>query len=92
MKAELKLVHRGTALSGTFVPYAEDGKTAQPSLPLTDGRVTGSTVTFRVKQSADTSLRFTLGLTDGHLRGDAVPSKDVAGGGKLTIKVYATRR
>ena len=92
MKAELKLVQRGGDLSGTFVPYAGDGKTAQPALPLTDGRVKGNTVTFRVKQSADTSLTFTLALVDGHLRGDAVPNKDVNGGGKLTIKVDATRR
>ena len=92
MKAELKLVQRDAALTGTFVPYAADGKTAQPSLPLTDGRVNGSTVTFRVKQSPDTSLTFTLVLADGHLRGDAVPSKDIPGGGKLTITVDATRK
>ena len=92
MKAELKLVQRGADLGGTFVPYAADGKTPQPSLALTGGRVTGANVTFRVQQSADTSLTFTLVLAEGHLRGDAVPSKDVNGGGKLTIKVDATRR
>ena len=92
MKAEFHLVQSGTALSGTFVPYADDGKTPQPSLPLSDGLVIGTKVTFSVKQGADTSLTFTLVLADGHLRGDAVPSKDVTGGGKLTIKVDATRR
>ena len=92
MKATLQLAQKGTALSGTFVPCAEDGKTAQPAIPITDGRVSGSKVTFRVKQDAETSLAFALVLADDRLRGDATPSKDVNGGGKLTIKVDARRR
>jgi hypothetical protein len=36
-------------------------------------------------------LKFALVLANGHLQGEATPNKDVAGG-KLTIKVDATRR
>jgi len=92
MKAALHLIQKGAGLTGTFVPYAEDWKTEQPSLPITNGRVKGSTVTFRVQQNAGTSLTFTLVLAEGRLRGDAAPNREIDGGGKLTIKVDATRR
>lgn len=92
MKAVFSLEQKGTALTGTFVPYAEDGKTAQPALPIVEGRVAGNKITFRVKSDPDTSLAFALVLADGHLRGTGTPSKPVAGGGKLSITIDATRR
>lgn len=92
MKAVFQFVQKGAALDGAFIPYAEDGKTAQPSLAIADGRVSGNKVTFSVTRDAETSLRFALVLVDGHLRGDGTPSKDVNGGGKLTIRIDATRR
>lgn len=92
MKAVLQLAQKGAAVTGTFTPYAEDGKTAQPAMPLLNGRVTGTALAFSVKQDAETSLTFALVLADGHLRGTARPSKDVSGGGKLAITIEATRR
>ena len=91
MKAVLVLSAQDKRLTGTFTPYAEDGKTAQPSLPIVDGRVNGTKVAFSVKKD-DTSLAFALVLMDDQLRGQATPSKPVEGGGKLTITVTASRR
>lgn len=92
MKAVLELTQKGKSLTGTFTLYAEDRKTAQPSVPIVDGRVNGTKVSFRVKKDAQTSLDFALVFADGHLRGEATPTKEIRGGGKLTIKVDATRR
>jgi hypothetical protein len=92
MKAVFELTQKGKALTGTFTPYAEDGETAQPSMPLVGGRVNGAKVTFSVKKDADTSLKFALVLSDGHLRGDGTPSREVNGGGTLTITIDAVRR
>lgn len=91
MKAVLELAQKGKALTGTFTPYEADGKTAQPPLPIADGRTAGATLTFTVKNAAGSSLKFALVLANGRLQGEATPNKDVAGG-KLTIKVEATRR
>ena len=92
MKAVLTLTQKGSAVTGTFTPYEADGKTAQPSLPIANGRVSGAKVTFTVNNAAGSSLRFELVLTNGRLQGEATPNKEVGGGGKLTIKVDATRR
>ena len=92
MKAVLELAQKGKTLTGTFTPFAEDGKTKQPSMAIADGKVKGAKVTFCVKQNPETSLSFELTLVDRHLRGTATPSKDVGGGGKLTISVDATKR
>ena len=90
MKAVLVLVEKDRKLTGKFTPYASDGKTAQPTVPIADGRVNGNKISFRVKQD-DTSLAFALVLVDGQLRGDATSSKTVEGG-KLIISLTASRR
>ena len=92
MKAVLELAQEGKTLTGTFTPFAEDGKTKQPSMPIAGGKVHGGKVTFRVTQNPETSLTFELAVAGRHLRGTATPSKDVGGGGKLTINVDATKR
>jgi hypothetical protein len=92
MKAVLELTQKGNVLTGTFTPYETDGKTAQPSLPITKGHIDGTKATFTVNNDADSSLKFALVLANGHLQGEAIPNKDVGGGGKLTIRVDATRR
>ena len=91
MKAVLVLTEKDKRLTGTFTPYAADGKTTQPAMPIVDGLVDGAKVTFSVKQD-DRSLAFALALVNDQLRGDATPSKPVDGGGKLTITVAASRR
>ena len=91
MKAVLELTQQGNVLTGRFTPYEADGKTAQPALPIANGHIDGTTLTFTVNNDADSSLKFALVLANGHLQGEATPNKDVAGG-KLTIKVDATRR
>jgi hypothetical protein len=92
MKAVLELTQKGSVLTGTFTPYEADGKTAQPALPIANGHIDGTRLTFTVNNDADNSLKFALALANGHLKGEAIPNKDVGGGGKLTIKVEATRR
>jgi hypothetical protein len=92
MKAVLELTQKGRVLTGTFTPYEADGKTAQPSLPIANGRLDGTKLTFTVNNDADSSLKFALVVAKGHLQGEATPNKEVGGGGKLTIKVDATRR
>ena len=92
MKAVLELAQQGSTLTGTFTPYEADGKTAQRPMPIADGRIDGAKLTFTVRNGGDSSLKFALTLANGHLRGDATPSKEVGGGGKLTISVDATRR
>jgi hypothetical protein len=91
MKAVFQLTQKGSDVTGTFTPYEADGKTAQRSLPILDGRVDGTKVSFRVSQSPTSSLTFALVSANGHLQGEATPNKDVQGG-KLTIKIDATRR
>jgi hypothetical protein len=91
MKAVLVLTEQVKKLAGTFTPYAADGRTPQPSLPILDGRVDGGKVAFSVNRD-DSSLAFALALVDGQLRGHATPGKPLDGGGKLTITVTALRR
>jgi hypothetical protein len=92
MKAVLELTQKGRAVTGTFTPYAADGKSVQPTLSIANGRFDGTKLTFTVNDSGGRSLKFALALANGRLQGEATPNKDLDGGGKLTIKVDATRR
>src|SRR4029453_6448538 len=57
MKAVLQLRQKGNVLPGRFAPYEADGRTAQPSLPIDNGHVDGTKLTFTVNNDADSSLK-----------------------------------
>ena len=78
----LNLTHKGTVLTGTAGPNANQ------QFPLSNGTAVGTKLVFDV-QSDGPLLKFTLTFAAGHLKGDVAAD---FGGQKLTAKVDAQRK
>jgi hypothetical protein len=80
------LVHKGTELTGTAGPSADNQR------KIENGKVDGDKLSFEVPGGADTPggprVTITLTYADGHLKGDFIAER---GGQKLTAKVDVTR-
>ena len=82
----LNFVHKGSELTGTA------GPTAEQQWKILNGTVKGDSVAFEVQGGGDTQggplLKFALTFADGHLKGDVNAER---GGEKMTAKVDLTR-
>ena len=77
----MDLKHKGTELTGTAGPSAEQ------QWPL-KGTVDGTKLAFEVQHEAGPAIKFTLTFADGHLKGDAGAEMD---GMKLAAKIDVQR-
>jgi len=65
------LKHSGTAVTGTVGPNADS------QWPIINGKVDGDKVTFQVQPNGGPGvISFSLVLTDGHLKGEALAKAD----------------
>lgn len=79
--AEMTLTQKGTVLTGTVGPNADQ------QWAIENGKVDGTKVTFDVTADGPV-IKFTLTLVDGRLKGDAAASMD---GQSMTAKVDVGR-
>ena len=90
-KALLELRQTGNEVFGTFTPYAKDH--ALTPNRISEGKVEGNTVSFTARLGLDEtlSIKFTLTLADGRLKGEGAVI-DSTGGGKVNpLVIDATR-